>query len=116
MVRSWKQLWAVNGGRHSFSFSDWGDNGSIHTSPTLPVKYHESRYWLMCADLSRDDGMHGNLSGTDVSVIPMDLIYKRISSYGSVDGGVLPGNPVFYHFIEHDEYFMLSEEQTAVLN
>ena len=113
--RSWKQLWAVNGGRHSFSYGEWCDGSDIHCGARLS-KTHESRYFVPCADLSRDDGMHGNLSGTDVSVIPLDFVYKRSDSYGAVNDGVFPGTPTWYHFIEHDEYFMLSEAQTAVLN
>ncbi len=114
--RSWKQLWAVNGGRHSFSYAEWTDCSDIQCGWGSASKTHESRYFVPCADLSRDDGMHGNLSGTDVSVIPLDFIYKRSYPYNTTSIGTLPGTPTWYHFIEHDEYFMLSEAQTAVLN
>jgi hypothetical protein len=109
----YEQLKQISGNRHfRFPSSEWNSNRSlIQISSTTAVT--DSKAFIMGADLSRDNGRGSGLTGSDLSIVPIDLEIARSAAYNA-DG--LPGLPVYRTFIEHDAYLKLSSEEMAVSN
>lgn len=94
-----------------FSPEEWMGLNTLKIANDTKVSA-ESRFWCMCADLSRDNGAKSGLTGADLSVVPLDLEFERSAVYPAT----YTGNPVYYSFIEHDAYLKLSSAQLSVMN
>ena len=104
---------------------EWSSRNEIPISDTVS-RVHESTKFIMAADLSRDNGAGGGLTGSDLSIVPLDLEFERRLNFdaawshnddvtGTV-GGALDTTVVYYIFVEHDAYLRLSSEQVVVMN
>ncbi len=69
--------------------------------------------FIMSGDLSRDNTDSGHLTGMDLSIVPLDLVIERESGYAYAG---LAGSPMYFHYILHDAYLILSQRQTVTLN
>jgi hypothetical protein len=110
-----EHLRLVSGSKNfRFNPNDWYGVNNIKLSGTVVVPA-ESRFFVMCADLSRDNGPNSNLTGSDLSVVPVDLELERVSGNSYSDLGYT-GTPVYYNFVEHDSFLKLSSQQLSVMN
>lgn len=95
-----------------FSPKDWYSVNSIKVGADDSVN-NESLHFIMGVDLSRDSGFDSNLTGVDLSIVPLDLDIERSATYTN-DG--LNGVPVYITFVEHDAFLKISIDQVAVMN
>lgn len=118
-----KQLELVSGSKqHRFDFQDWrsyADNKINLAANT--TRADMSKKWYMAADLSRDQGLKGALSGTDLSIVPLDIVLERSAAHSatssnSLNSGAFTGNPIFFHFVEHDAFLKISAAEMSVSN
>lgn len=73
-------------------------------------KVTDSRHFIMAFDFSRDKGLNGDLTGADLSIVPLmvDLTRSAASSF--------TGTYIYQLFVEHDSFLKISSEQTSVMN
>ncbi len=102
-----------NAGPNRISWSDWRDAYPIVTVTTSPPTY-ESRHLIFGVDLSRDNGVNGSLTGTDLSVVPMLVQIERSAAHN--DSSRMPGSPLHHFFILHDSFLKISSSQVSVMN
>jgi hypothetical protein len=79
---------------------------------------NEARHFIIGVDLSRDNGEDSNLTGSDLSIVPLDVVLERSAAYNSqgLGDGLTTGGPVYYVFVEHDSYLKISQAQMSVMN
>lgn len=98
---------------------DWAsaDDGALGLSTahaaTITAVNHDAKHFIFGVDLSRDDGPNGELTGADLSVVPMDVELERSAARDSTN---YAGRPIYHIFIEHDSFLKISSEQTSVIN
>jgi hypothetical protein len=97
------------------SANEYRSINTVYTDTSDNTVAAESLHFIIGIDLSRDNGPNSNLTGTDLSVVPLDFDYDRSAAYDSPSNN-LPGTPIWYAFCEHDSYLLLSESQVAVMN
>lgn len=80
--------------------------------PYMATIVNESGRFFMCADMSRDSGPTGYLTGVDVSIVPLQLTIERYIAYTA--GGLTV--PRYYIMGEYDCYLTLSSQGIFVLS
>jgi predicted MPP superfamily phosphohydrolase len=111
---AFEQLKPISGGKFRFSPLDWqtSDRNAVKIAAdtlTLPIE----KFYVFTADLSRDNGFDSALSGSDISVVPLDMDLSLSASWASLG---FTGSPTVYFFIEHDAYLRLASEGMLVMN
>lgn len=71
------------------------------------------KHFMFCADLSRDNGPHSEMTGSDLSVTPLDLELKGRTQAHLTDF-LFTGTPVVYMFVLHDQVLRLGSEAIVV--
>lgn len=108
-----EQLKLVSGSQgFRFQPNDWWSVNTFKIT-TDTKETNESKHFIMCADLSRDNGAKGGLSGTDLSRVPLDIEVERSDTYSA---GGKTGAPIYFTYCEHDSYLKLSSAQVSILN
>lgn len=100
-----------------FTQSEWESFGVLPISATTAAR--DSRKFIMSADLSRVSGSGSDLSGVDLSIVPLDLDFTRSVSHATAAAGgyvALTGTPIMHVFAEHDAFLVISDTQVAVFN
>jgi hypothetical protein len=118
-AESWEafeQLKTISGAGSSFRLSpqDWqsSQRNAIKIAADTQTGTIEKHY-VFAADLSRDNGFDASLSGTDVSIVPLDMDISLSASWASLG---FTGTPTAYFFIEHDSYLRIASEGMLVMN
>lgn len=88
-------------------------NSTAYLTAASTFAYDASSY-IFGADLSRDDGPNGSLTGTDLSVVPLDINLQRSQVHNA--SSLWQGSPVYHVFIVHDSFLKISSEQMSVMN
>lgn len=88
-------------------------NSSSYLTAAATVAYDAASF-VFGADLSRDDGPNGSLTGTDLSVVPLDINLSRSQVHNA--SSLWQGSPVYHVFIVHDSFLKISSEQMSVMN
>jgi hypothetical protein len=118
---AFEQLKLVSGSNHfRFNQRAWSRINLIkHTDDTTASI--DSEKFIMSADFARVQGTGADLSGVDLSIVPLDLDIKRDAEWGvlrtrnGVGYSALPASkPVYWTFIEHDAFLVISDRQVAV--
>lgn len=114
----WEQLRAVSGmnSQPRLRFEEWQSNGSnvyLIGNSAATSQVRDSKHFIMAVDLSRDKGMNGDLTGADLSIVPLDWNIKRHTSHTSLG---YPGSCIYHLFVEHDAFLKISSEQMSVMN
>ncbi len=104
-----------------FHLKDWAETIAYPVSDTASCV--DANSFIISADLSRDNGMNSNLSGVDLSIVPLDLDLQRYADrsaaktrYNVVHAGTSPGKPIYWFFVEHDSYLKIASDQMSVMN
>lgn len=66
----------------------------------------DAKHFIFGVDLSRDNGIDGALTGTDLSVVPMLVSLKRSAATQAVT------STLYHFFIEHDSFLKISADRT----
>lgn len=83
-----------------------------YTNATPIAVVEESNRFFMVADMSRDNGPGGYLTGTDTSIVPLQLNVERNSNnYTSTNLQI----PRYYIFGDYDAYLTLSSQGIFLL-
>ena len=104
-----KQVAQTRGVR--FPLSDWQDVNALPLSASAATA--QATKFIMAADLSRDNGLGSNLTGSDLSRVPLDLELKRTGTHAASS---LTGAPVIKMFVEYDAYLKLNKSQVVVMS
>jgi hypothetical protein len=108
-----QQLIHIVGNRNMrLTYGDWVDDQYQYTINTN-IKAADSRHFINAVDFSRDNGPNSNLTGMDLSIVPLDYIFEAGSTHAS---RAWAGNPIHYFFVEHDSFMKLSAEGLVILN
>lgn len=95
-----------------FNPKDWATDNYVPLTATT-LSGATERYFVLCADLSRDNGPNSALTGADLSISHLDLEINRSNSHASTFG---TGTPIFYTFVEYDNFLRINEENMIILN
>lgn len=80
----------------------------------------DSRHFFFGADLSRDNGPDSFLTGSDLSIVPLDMNIERSFAhedlYSNGDGLGWDGQPVYFMYVEHDAVLKLGRDEIVVLS
>ncbi len=101
-----------NSGACRLRYADWREVNLAPISATAATS--EAKHFIFGVDLSRDNGINGALTGTDLSVVPLSLEIERSAAHN--DSSRFPGSPVYHCFVVHDSYLKISSEQMSVMN
>jgi hypothetical protein len=119
---AFEQLKLVSGSSmFRFSYKDW-QRVNLHRHTDDVKQSLDSKKFILSADFSRVQGGGADLSGVDLSVVPLDIDIKRDASWdvGRTRNGIayeaLPASskPIYWTFIEHDAFLVISDKQVAV--
>jgi hypothetical protein len=93
----------------------YGAAGNL-TGPT-------EKHFIFGVDLSRDNGVDSELCGSDLSVVPLELVFTRDAAHNAaktidnVAHAVFPSALVTIGIhVEYDAFFKLSSEQITIIN
>lgn len=132
---AWENLMMVTGKRSNrrlkmhHHFSTYGPHNYLtYTNGEAAYGVNDSRHFIMAFDFSRDKGLNGDLTGADLSIVPLAIDLSReaaaianagtAASFGGGAAGTASTVSTFtYHlFVEHDSFLKISSEQMSVMN
>jgi hypothetical protein len=115
-----EQLKLVSGSQHfRFSPGDWyspaaGTGARNQFKVLADTVASDAKFWVMAADLSRDNGFDSNLTGVDLSIVPLDLTITRDAVWRTQTA--FTGSVIYWMFVEHDSFLKLQVDQLSVFN
>lgn len=95
------------------SREDWQTSlaNAVKVSQTTRTTALE-KHFMFFADLSRDNGEYSEMTGADLSVVPLDFELSARGAAHSASG--LLGSPVVYFFIFHDQVLRIASDGITV--
>jgi hypothetical protein len=101
---------------HEWQTSPFNAASCADNSLTGPTEKH----FIFAVDLSRDNGVDSELCGSDLSVVPLELVFTRSKAHTETianGGAAWTSNLVHIGMhIEYDAFFKLSSEQVTIIN
>lgn len=80
-----------NAGPCRLRYADWQQVNLAPVSATAATS--EAKHFIFGVDLSRDNGINGSLTGTDLSVVPLSLELERSAAHNN--SSRFPGSPIY---------------------
>lgn len=116
---AWKQLMMVAGpsrGNRRLKYHQFTSSGNnyymvANTSEDATV-FQDSRHFIMAFDFSRDKGLNGDLTGADLSIVPLAVDLNRTAAATEYTTATF----LYQLFVEHDSFLKISSEQMSVMN
>jgi hypothetical protein len=95
---------------------EWLPESDIYSNQYNSSTCRESSKFVLCVDFSRTDQSHAQLTGVDLSIVPLDVVINRVSGYNSLSSGLPSDAPIVYVCcIMYDMFIRLSSQQISVL-
>jgi hypothetical protein len=94
--------------------TEWADNQyDMITNNATPTIIKDSRCFVMCADLARDNSF---LSGTDLTQVPLQISATRSSELASHNAKWGSNKFILYMFVLYDSLFVLQRANHQLLS
>lgn len=116
---AWKQLMMVAGpcrGNRRLKYHQFTSSGQqyymVSNSSEDATVVQDSRHFIMAFDFSRDKGLNGDLTGADLSIVPLAVDLNRTAAATEYTSATF----LYQLFVEHDSFLKISSEQMSVMN
>ena len=116
---AWKHLMMVAGpcrGNRRLKYHQFTSSGInyylVSNSSEDATTVQDSRHFIMAFDFSRDKGLNGDLTGADLSIVPLAIDLIRSAAASEYTGATF----LYQLFVEHDSFLKISSEQMSVMN